>query len=191
MAKTDRIGLLLIDFINPLTLKRTNKLAPWALKAAGNTRRLKAACVACGVPCIYINDNFGDWRGNFTDLVDRAAAQTGPGGVIAQMLRPEPTDYAMLKPRHSAFYGTPLAFLLEELRISKLILTGLEADVCVFFTAQDAYVRKFQLWVPPNCVGTENDAHFKGVLALMRRNLKANTKPAGRSIDPAREFQSP
>ena len=139
--------------------------------------------MANDIPCIYVNDNFGDWRGNFTDLVDKAAAQSGPGGVIAEMLRPEPADYAMFKPRHSAFYGTALSFLLEELRITGVILTGIEADVCVFFTAQDAYVRKYGLWIPANCVGTRDDAQYKSVLSLMRVNLKANTRPAGAAPD--------
>jgi nicotinamidase-related amidase len=84
----------------------------------------------------------------------------------------------VLKPRHSAFYGTPLQFLLDELKVSRLILTGLSADICIVATAQDAYVRKFKLWVPADCVAADTEEHEAQALALMKRTMKADIRPS-------------
>ena len=81
--------------------------------------------------------------------------------------------------RNTAFYGTPLEFLLEELQADSLIICGIAADNnCVFFTAADAYVRKFKVWVRANCVASENDAWRVSALKHMKRVLKARTTAA-------------
>jgi len=184
------IALLLIDFINPLDFPGASRLAPWAIKAARHTRLLKQRAQALGIPCIYVNDNFKNWHEEFSDLVARCLGAGGPARTLAELLAPEPRDFVLLKPRHSAFYGTPLAFLLEELEVSRLILTGLAGDICVFFTAQDAYVRKFSLWIPANCIGAQLDSHYRSTLDQMRRNLKATTRPAGRTVNIRRMFRA-
>ena len=176
-------ALLVIDFFNPLSFRKPSRLAPWAIKAARNTRRLKDLLSKRGIPSIYINDNFDEWGGDFSRVLARCAAQDGPASEILDLLRPGEDDHVMMKPRHSAFYGTPLEFVLEELEVRHVILTGLEADVCIFFTAQDAYVRQFSLWIPSNCVGTTNDRYYLTALEHMRRNLKATTMPIGRALD--------
>lgn len=178
----DSTALLLVDFFNPLEFAKPSTLAPWAVKAATNTRRLKDLLGRQKIPSIYINDNFDHWGGDISPLIDRCAGQKGAAAEIVELLRPSGGDYVLMKPRHSAFFGTPLEFLLEELRIERLIVTGLEADVCIFFTAQDAYVRQFSLWIPSNCVGTKNDRYYRTALEHMRRNLKATTLPVGRAL---------
>jgi len=175
-----RAALLLIDFFSPVPLAPS--LAPWALKAARHSVRLKRMAKAAGLPCIYINDNFGDWQSEFSRLVERCREHGGASGEIADLLAPESDDASFLKPRHSAFYGTPLEFRLRELGVSRLILAGLQADICIFYTAQEAYVRQYQLWIPANCVGAQHNPHYRAALSQMRRNLKASTRPCGRAL---------
>ena len=55
--------------------------------------------------------------------------------MLADLLVPEPDDVTILKPRHSAFYGTALEFLLDDSGITTLALTGIAADSCVLFSA--------------------------------------------------------
>ena len=93
------------------------------------------------------------------------------------MLRPTPEDLSVLKPRHSAFYNTPLEFLLEELKVSSLIIAGLSTDICVLATAQDAYVHKFEVRVPSDCSAADTAAHEQAALDLMRRTMKADIRP--------------
>jgi nicotinamidase-related amidase len=171
---------VLVDFINLFDFPRAPKLARRAVPAARRTARLKARLTQAGVPCIYANDNFGQWTSEFSRLVDECRGRGGAAGEIAALLHPQPGDYSVLKPRHSAFYGTPLEFLLEELGVDSLILTGLAADNCVFATAQDAYVRKFSLWVPSDCVAAESRAYEADALDHFRRTMKAKTTPSSR-----------
>jgi nicotinamidase-related amidase len=171
-------ALILVDFINLFDFEHSEKLAARAVEAAKRTARLKERAKAAGVPAIYANDNFGHWKSEFSKLVTECLAKEGASATIAQVLKPQPDDYSILKPRHSAFYESPLQFLLEELGVSALIVTGLSTDMCVFATAQDAYVRKYRLWIPCDCVAADTAEHEREALDQMARTLKADTRPS-------------
>jgi nicotinamidase-related amidase len=175
---TPKRALLLVDFINPFDFEHSEKLARRALPAARRTAALKSRAHAAGLPCIYANDNFGHWRSEFSRVVEECRKRGGEAREIAGLLAPGPDDYSILKPRHSAFYGTPLEFLLEELEVGALILAGLSTDMCVSATAQDAYVRKFKLWVPADCVAADTQEHEDQALDHMRRTMKADIRPS-------------
>jgi nicotinamidase-related amidase len=183
--KEGKRALLLIDFINFFDFPDSGKLASRALAAAQRTAQLKARAARAGIPCIYANDNFGDWRSEFSALLRECERRGGAAGDIARVLHPVPDDLSVLKPRHSAFYGTPLEFILDELEIASLIVTGLSTDMCVFATAQDAYVRKYKLWIPSDCVAADTPEHEHEALEHMKRTLKADIRPAKavRSLD--------
>jgi nicotinamidase-related amidase len=101
---------------------------------------------------------------------------------VANALRPDPQDYFVLKPKHSGFYSTSLDILLDHLGARSLILTGLLADMCVLFTAHDAYMRGYRILVPADCVAARTPADRARSLGLMRRALGADTRPS-RVID--------
>lgn len=176
MKKRSRTVLLLIDFISRFDFPGSRPLLTRALRAARATAVLKARARAEGILCIYANDNYGNWTSEFSTMVQQVLKLKGGPGSIAEMLLPGPQDLAILKPRHSAFYGTPLEFLLEELKATHLILTGVTADQCIFATAQDAYVRKFSLSIPADCVAAEKASYEKTALNHMARTLKADTR---------------
>ena len=179
--KPGRRALLLVDFINLFDFPRSEKLARRALKAARRAAKLKQRMSAARAPVIYANDNFGRWKSEFSSLVEECLACGGESGEIARLLHPHPGDFAVLKPRHSAFYGTPLEFLLEELKVDALVVTGISLDICVFATAQDAYVRQFELWVPSDCVAADTPEHEKHALDHLARTMKADTRPSIRA----------
>ena len=94
-------------------------------------------------------------------------------------LQPERDDYFVLKPKHSGFYCTSLELLLRYLGADTLILTGLAANLCVLFTAHDAYQRDLRLFVPSDCVASNTVALNEEALEKMRSVLKADTRPSG------------
>ena len=167
-------ALLLVDYINPLDFGGGDSLAPFALHAARRTAALKRRAKAERLPVIYANDNFGRWRSEFSKLVRDCETSSAKGRELVELLRPQADDLSILKPRHSAFYGTPLEFLLDELRITRLVLTGLAADICILFTAHDAYLRKYDLWIPADCVASEKDGLRKEALRHMHSILRAS-----------------
>ena len=178
------VALLLVDFINPLAFTRDGNFIARAARAGRRTARLKHRLKSAHVPVIYANDHFGGWTRDFTALVRECAESGVPGGPMAQLLAPEPDDYPVLKPRNSAFYGTPLEFLLDELGVRELVITGIAADNCVFFSASDAYLRGYKLWIPGDCVASIDDADRLASLAHMRRVLKASVRTS-RKLDRA------
>src|SRR4029453_4385498 len=141
--------LLLVDFFNPRGFEGATRAT---VRAAQRTARLKARLRKRGVPAVYANDNFGRWESEFAALVQQCRSVQGDVGRVAQLLTPQPGDRSILKPRHSAFYQTPLPYLLETLGANSIVLTGVSADSCVTFTAHDAYLRELDLWVPSDCV---------------------------------------
>src|SRR4026208_1484180 len=153
---------------------------------ARNLLRLKQRAQKAGVPVVYVNDNFGRWKSDFRRTVEHCS-QHGRGREVVELLRPEENDYFVLKPKHSGFFSTTLETLLRYLETQGLILTGIAGNFCVLFTANDAYMRDFNLFVPADCTASNSAAENKEALALMRKFLKADTRlspkirfPAGR-----------
>jgi nicotinamidase-related amidase len=175
-ARKGRRALLLVDFINLFAFPHSEKLARRAVKAAHRTARLKERLSAAKAPCIYANDNFGHWKSEFSRLVEDCLARGGASAEIAEVLHPNAGDFAVLKPRHSAFFGTPLEFLLQELEVESLVVTGVSLDICVFATAQDAHVRQFDVWVPSDCVAADTPAHEKSALDQLKRTMAADIR---------------
>jgi nicotinamidase-related amidase len=134
------------------------------------------------VPIIYVNDNFGRWRSDFHATVERCTAPGSPGRSVSMQLKPHEGDYFVLKPRHSGFLFTTLELLLADLKVKGLLLTGFAADLCVLFTAHDAHMRGFKLWVPSDCTAANTPALTRHALTHLRVALRART-PRSRSID--------
>jgi nicotinamidase-related amidase len=172
--------LLLVDFINPLNFPGGEKLAPPALEAAQATAALKERLGGQGVVSIYANDNYGVWQSDFHSLVSACLGMEGPAAQIARLLYPQAGDLTILKPRHSAFYATPLELLLGEMQARELIICGLATDMCVQMTASDAFLREYPVWVPADCTAAETSEAKAQSLAYMASVLKADVKPSAR-----------
>jgi nicotinamidase-related amidase len=176
---TAETALLLIDVINDLEFDGGEDLLTYAIPMAHQIYALKQAAKADGMPVIYANDNFGQWRSDFRRLVHYCCNTAVRGQKIAQLLQPDEDDYFVLKPKHSAFYQTNLDVLLKSLGTTSVILTGMAGDICVLFTANDAYMRDLRVIVPADCIASENAENNQQVLTLMQRVLKADITPFG------------
>lgn len=171
-------ALLLVDFVNLLDFDGAETLKRPAVRAARATAALRARLDRRRAPTIYANDHFGQWGESFPALVKRCRALGGASAALVEALPPRDRDYVVLKPRHSAFFGTPLEFLLDELRIRRLVIAGLATDICVLFTAEDAYMRKYDLWIPADCVASESAARTRRALQHAADVLKADVRPS-------------
>jgi len=141
------IALLLIDVINDFDFPGADQLVRYARPMARNLLRLKQRAYKAGVPVVYVNDNFGRWKSDFRRTLDHCSRH-GRGRDVVRLLRPEENDYFILKPKHSGFFSSALDTLLRYLQTQTLILTGIAGHFCVLFTANDAYMRDFNLFVP-------------------------------------------
>jgi nicotinamidase-related amidase len=171
-------ALLLIDVINDLAFEGSESLVAQAEPMARRLAMLKKRTTAAGIPAIYINDNFGRWRSDFRRTVAHCTAKSSPGHRVSRCLKPTAEDYFVLKPKHSGFYGTTLDTLLETLRIRRVILTGIAGNICVLFTANDAYMLELKLLVPADCIVSNTAADNDYALQQIRLVLKADTSPS-------------
>jgi len=178
------LALLLIDVINDLEFPGAEELLPSALPMAHNIAELKKRAKAAKIPVIYVNDNFGRWQSNFTTSVEHVLNDKNEKGEalrgkpLVEILAPDGDDYFVLKPKHSGFFSTNLDILLDYLGAKTLILTGMAGNICVLFTANDAYMRDFRLMVPADCMASNKVEENDHALKIMREVLKADTTPS-------------
>lgn len=177
-----RVALLVIDMINALDFEGAERMLPRALEAAKAIAALKERARAAAVPVVHVNDNFGRWRSDFRSILGHVVDTGCPGRPIAELLRPAPDHYFVLKPKHSGFQFTTLDVLLEHLGAQTLILTGVAGNFCVLFTAHDAYMRDYRLIVPRDCVASQTEADDRYALEHMAKVTKADTR-ASAQID--------
>ena len=165
-------ALLLIDVVNDLAFAGSEALIAQAEPMASRLTVFKRKATAAGIPSIYINDNVGQWRSDFRKTVAHCTATTSPGRVVSRRLRPTSRDYFVLKPKHSGFYGTTLDTLLEALRIRRVILTGIAGNICVLFTANDAYMRDLRIFALEDCIVSNTPADNDHALHQLATVLK-------------------
>ena len=178
------VALVLVDVVNHFEFLEGDKILKNALPIAPRLARLKKMARESKVPVIYVNDNFGRWRSDFRRQVEHCLKKNSRAAEMVMALRPEESDYFVLKPKHSGFFATTLETLLRYLGARRLILTGIAGNFCVLFTANDAYMRDYEIIVPPDCVISNTVKENRQALQLMRKFLSADLRPSARVAFP-------
>ena len=169
-------ALLIIDMMNLFDFEGGVPLSKSALACSRAIRRLRDRFDEAQAPVIYVNDNFSNWQGDFRELISACQMAPAPSSTIARSLAPRAGHYHVLKPKHSAFLGTPLAILLAQLSVRKLVLTGIAADACILSTATDANMRELDVWVPADAVGAITRDRKAKALALIKQSLRGEIR---------------
>jgi nicotinamidase-related amidase len=170
-------ALLIIDAINDLEFSGGEAILPAALEMARNISALKQEAKKHKIPTIYVNDNFGKWQSDFNKLIDHCIKDDTRGKEVVELILPDKDDYFVLKPKHSGFFSTTLDILLEYLKVKTLILAGLQTNICVLFTANEAYMRDFFIVAPTDCSASEQQRDHEYALEQMKKILKADIRP--------------
>jgi len=174
-ARSKKPALLILDMLNLFDFPEAEQLLPAATKAAHHIARLKKKFIKRGHPVIYVNDHFGHWHADWKQLFAECSAEGAPGRGIALTLQPSDDDYFILKPKHSGFYLTALELLLAELKVRRLVITGIAGNLCVLFTAHDAHMREFDIVVPRDCCASNSKADNQFALRQIEKVLKLPT----------------
>jgi nicotinamidase-related amidase len=162
-------ALLIIDVINDLEFPGGEKVLPWAMKLAPRLATVRGQCRRAGIPVVYVNDNFGMWHSNFSEVYTHCSRRGARGRAVVEKLKPTGKDYFILKPRHSAFFATSLVPLLESLKTKRIILAGIATNLCVLFTAHDAHMHQYPLIVLSDCCAAESDFDHNIALAQLEK----------------------
>ncbi len=172
------VALIIIDMINDLEFPEGDEFVDSSVQVAERIRVLKNQARTLKIPVIYANDNFGRWRSDFTEVIDHVLYDQVKGQQLAEILKPEDDDYFVLKPKHSAFFATTLSTLLGYFKVKRLILTGISTDSCIVFTATDAYMRDYEIYVPSDCTTARNEDYTQNSLTFLERTVRANLTPS-------------
>lgn len=174
MPKT---ALLIIDMINDFNFTEGEALAAKSKQIVEPILKLKSHFYKKELPVIYINDHYNLWQADFEKIMDYCTNETS-SEIINKIAPEKDQDYFLIKPKHSAFYGTALHTLLQQLKVESLVLTGVAGNICVLFTANDAYMREYELLIPEDCLASNSDEDNEYALTMMKNVLGAETKPS-------------
>lgn len=166
-----KTALLIVDVINDLEFPGGEKVLPWARKMVERLSPVLDRARDRGIPVVYVNDNFGHWRSNFTEVVQHCTRPGARGRDVVLRLLPKPEDYFILKPKHSGFYASSLVPLLDFLEVDRLVLAGIATNLCVFFTAHDAHMHEYDITVLSDCCAAESDEDHNLALDQLQRFL--------------------
>lgn len=168
-------ALVIVDMISCWDFPDAERLLPFASAIAAPIAALRRRCHRSGMPVIYANDNRGRWQSDFSHLVESSLKCGGEVAAITRSLMPGGDDYFVLKPKQSAFFGTPLELLLQHIGVKRLIVTGVASDQCVITTAVEARMRDLDVVVPRDCVASQTEWRNHAVLRQLEEAHKLPT----------------
>jgi nicotinamidase-related amidase len=171
MEPTAKQALLIIDMINDFNFHSGPILAEQADNISQNILTLKEKMKRNNCPIIYINDHYKLWQADFEKIAK--TCRNPLSEKIIDRLYPKDDEYFLIKPKHSAFYGTALNTLLYNLHVKELVITGIAGNICVLFTANDAYMREYQITIPSDCIASNTKEDNDFALKMMENTLKA------------------
>jgi nicotinamidase-related amidase len=169
-------ALVVVDMINSYDHPDAEELARSVERALPRMVHLVERAAEEGVPTIYVNDNFGAWTSNRDELVEQALG--GPYAALVEPLAPKPDTMFVVKARHSAFYETPLEYLLREEQIGRIVLIGQVTEQCILYSALDGYIRHFEVAVPADATAHIHEDLAGAALRMMQLNMRAEVTTA-------------
>jgi len=178
-APSGHTALLILDMITPMDFAGASAMRHEVNEVVATILKLRDAADRIGLPIIYVNDNFGEWHSERYRLVERALGSKDAQELVAK-LAPRDGDYFIIKPQFSGFYATNLPVLLPKLGVDRLVLTGMSADICVLFTAADAHMRDYRLWIPEDAVAAQTRERRRWALEIMKQSMDAEIRAATR-----------
>jgi nicotinamidase-related amidase len=177
-----RAAVLALDLISDFAFPDGPAVRRALARHSPAIRHLLASARTHHVPVIYTNDNLGAWRSDAPSVVRHCLEPAQPAADLVRALAPQDNDLIVLKPRHSAFYGTPLEALLEDLRVDTLIVAGISAESCVWMTACDAHTRGFSLMIPADSLAGASAPAVRRTLTSLKEVLGARVPASVRSL---------
>lgn len=171
MAGKNAKALLIIDMLNDFVLKGAPLEVPRARAIVGNIKKQVNKARRSKTPIIYCCDShsrndreFGLWPPH--------AVRGTRGAAVIDELKPRREDIVIHTHTYSGFYRTTLDRTLKGLGARHLILTGVVTNICILYTAADAYMRGYEVSVPEDCAAAFRAEDHRFALRQIRETLK-------------------
>src|SRR5579884_2626926 len=174
-AGEERAALLVIDMLNPYDHDDAEPLAASVGRILPALGELVAEARRRAVPIVYVNDNYGRWNAGRPEILGQALDGRHPE--LVEPIAPDAEVPFITKARHSAFYETPLEYMLRRAGVERVILAGQVTEQCILYSALDAYVRHMSITVPRRAVASIHEDLAEAALRMMEVNMGAAIVP--------------
>ncbi|MFF2193012.1 cysteine hydrolase family protein [Streptomyces sp. NPDC058157] len=174
---TDRTALIVIDMLNTYEHEDAEVLVRSVREALPGIGALLRRARDARAPVVYVNDNFGRWRSHHGEILE--AALSGRYSDLVEPIAPDGDDLFVVKARHSVFFETPLAYLLGQLAVRRVVLCGQVTEQCVLYSALDAHIRHLDVICALDAVAHIDADLAEAALRMMERNMAAELRPSG------------
>jgi nicotinamidase-related amidase len=171
MGRDHRTAVVVIDMINTYEHEDADQLVISVRNVLPGIRRVIDGAREGGTDVIYVNDNFGRWRSHHDELI--TTALKGPHADLVEPILPDERSLFVVKARHSAFFQTPLEYLLQQNRVDHVVLCGQATEQCVLYSALDAHIRHLQVTVVRDAVAHIHADLAQAALRMMELNMGA------------------
>lgn len=113
---------------------------------------------------------FGRWHGKNSRGGEDKGEHWQKGNEIVAEIAPQSGDVLIRKQKPSAFFGTPLISMLNEVHADTVLVTGCTTSGCVRASVIDAFSYNFRVAVVEECVFDRGQASHK--VNLFDMNMK-------------------
>ncbi len=165
-------ALLVIDMLKDFLLPGAPLEVPMGRDTVPCIAELIAEARRESIPVIYLCDNHAPDDDEFDTWPPHAVKGTAGAEVVPE-LAPADGDILVPKTRYSGFFGTDLEPTLTDLGASELIITGILTNICVLFTACDAFMRGYRITIPERCVAALTEEEHRHALGQIEKLMEA------------------
>lgn len=158
--------LVVVDMISPWDFEGADEVATGSADAVAAINRAREGG---SMRVVHANDFHGGFHGSREKAFELAMAGRRPD--LVAPLEPAPEEDFIHKGQHSAFYGTPLAHLLELCEAEVVYLAGQVAEQCVLYTALDAHVRGYRVVVITDAILAREESLGNAALRMIETNM--------------------
>jgi len=147
-----------------------------------NINELTSMARVNGIPVIWVRQEFKpDLSDAFLGIRNGKSKVVTIAGTTGAQLLPElhteQSDHEIIKKRYSAFFGTSLKQLLDEMGVDTLVICGVNTHACVRMAAIDAYQYDYNVLLATDCTCSYDEEHHRvtmkylsGVIAVLQTN---------------------
>jgi nicotinamidase-related amidase len=177
----DKTALIVVDVLNAYDHEDADALVESVDRALPQMERLVADARDRDLLRVYVNDNFDDWTLDRGKLVERALQ--GEHRQLVEPLLPDEDVALVLKGRHSIFWETPLAYMLRQADVGRIVLCGQVTEQCILYSALDAHIRHFDVTVVPEACAHIHEELADAAVRMMERNMRARIASVDDAFD--------
>jgi nicotinamidase-related amidase len=171
-----RTALIVTDMLNHYEHEDADKLVESVEQALPQIVALRDRAREQGALVMYVNDNHGEWEASRDGLVQSAREGARPD--LVDPILPREDDLFLAKTRHSIFYASPVAHILAEEDVDRLVICGQVTEQCILYSALDAYLRQLDVAIPRDGVAHIFEDLAEASLKMMERNMHAEVGAA-------------